>query len=226
MRALSIILGLALVFHVTAQRRDDGSLSSVQNKPLPHTTAAAELIQRHHWKRHDGTSDFWSVLTSLFGPGHKGKSTSAEPTVRPTDQPTAQPTDQPTAQPTGQPTVQPTKQPPPEQPTQQPSRQPPAQTPPPSQAATQSCHVTDHFLSLAFSVLIRVPFIGSNKCNAVYKSLEDNTHSISGWKCLKNGDGYTQLYFNTVVFAGIGDSVNVALASRFPEVGEFNCPDH
>ena len=67
--------------------------------------------------------------------------------------------------------------------TQQPTEQP-------STGGTQSCHAKDHFIYISYSVLIRVPYGGSKDCDATYHSLEDNTHSITGWKCGKTKDGY------------------------------------
>ena len=89
--------------------------------------------------------------------------------------------------------------------------------------ATQSCHAYDHGIYISFDVLIRVPYGGKDDCDATYHSLEDNTHSISRWKCLNN-NGYVQLYFNTANW-NIGDNVNAALSSRYPSVDNFNCPD-
>jgi hypothetical protein len=89
--------------------------------------------------------------------------------------------------------------------------------------ATQSCHATDHGIYIAYDVLIRVPFGGKADCDATYHSLEDNTHSVSGWKCLNN-NGDVQLYFNTANWSE-GDNVNTALSSRYPSVDSFNCPD-
>ena len=55
-------------------------------------------------------------------------------------------------------------------------------------------------------------------------SLEDWTHSITGWKCEKTKDGYIQLNFNTANW-NLGGEINTALESRYPSVGTFNCPD-
>jgi hypothetical protein len=119
-----------------------------------------------------------------------------------TVQPTVQPTDQLAVQPALQPTVQPTPQAP--------------------SVATQSCHGTDHYWWVSYSVLIRVPYSGAKDCDDTYHALESATASISNWQCVEE-DGNIRLWFNA--FPNYGSAINTALESRYPSVNSFNCPD-
>ena|SRR5277367_6008841 len=115
---------------------------------------------------------------------------------------------------TGQPTVQPRVQP---------RVQPTDQTRDTSSVATQSCHATDHFWWVSYSVLVRVPYSGAKDCDDTYHALESATASISNWQCVEK-DGNIQLWFNA--FPNYGSDINAALESRYPSVNSFNCPDH
>jgi hypothetical protein len=204
MRASSIILGLMLGFHVSAQRNNGDSSGSAQNEMLYHTTAA-EISKRYHWKRHP--VDPWSsFIASVLGTWTADSQTySTKTATQPTVQPTVQPSEQQTQQAS----------------TPQSAVPEPASTP---SGATQSCHAINHGWWISYDVLIRVPFGGKEDCDATYKSLEDNTHSITNWHC-ENKDGYIHLYFNTAHFH-LGDEVSNALKSRYPSVNSFNCPDY
>jgi hypothetical protein len=100
--------------------------------------------------------------------------------------------------------------------------------------ATQSCHCTDNGFYESYSVLIRVPYLGSKDCDDTYKALEnggpwvDGGHQwsevpISNWQCVEK-DGNIQLWFNAA--EGQGSDINAALGSRYPSVDSFNCPDY
>jgi len=97
-------------------------------------------------------------------------------------------------------------------------------TPSPSpKPATQSCQVTAHVFWCAFSILIRVPYIGPSDCNATYDALESGTGAeaaLTNWKCVKE-NGFIRLWFNA---AGKSENINAALQSRYPSVNDFNCP--
>jgi len=98
--------------------------------------------------------------------------------------------------------------------------------PTPQKQTTQSCQVTQHGLWCAYSILIRIPYIGSSDCDATYHSLEDFSQAnaeISNWQCIKEpGNGYIRLWFNS---EGSSDDINNALKGRYPSVDDFNCPD-
>ena len=89
--------------------------------------------------------------------------------------------------------------------------------------ATQSCHATDHYWWVSYSVLIRVPYGGAKDCDDTYHALESATASISNWQCVEKG-GNIQLWFNA--FPNYGSAINGALESRYPSVNSFNCADH
>jgi hypothetical protein len=95
----------------------------------------------------------------------------------------------------------------------------PTPTPTPT-PATQSCTTVNHGFWCAYSILIRVPYIGPSDCDATYNALEWSAGAeVSNWQCVKE-DGYIRLWFN-----GDGDvgDINSALESRYPSVNRFNC---
>lgn len=95
----------------------------------------------------------------------------------------------------------------------------PTPTPP-----TQSCHATNHGLFNSYSVLIRVPFLGSTQCDITYNILE-SWIPISNWQCVQASGNYVQLWFNAVI--NKSGQINGALEQVYPHVvGGFNCPDH
>jgi len=87
---------------------------------------------------------------------------------------------------------------------------------------TQSCHSTDNFLWTSWSILIKIPFIGSADCDLTYHALEHATTSITSWQCIEK-NGFIQLNFNTAKI-GYGGDINLALERRYPTVDNFNCP--
>jgi len=94
----------------------------------------------------------------------------------------------------------------------------------PERRTTQSCHATDHFFYVSYSILIGVPYGGKTDCDDTYNALESATHSISNWQCEEN-DGNIQLWFNVADYSD--DEINAALESRYPSVaGGFNCPNN
>ena len=219
MRPLGIILGLIPAFHVAARPNHGDYSRSVYDKTPYHTTAA-EMFKRQ--QSLDPVSSFFS---SILCPLTASTDCQTSDTDTATGQPTGQPTDQPTVQPTVQPPVQP-----PVQPTVQPTvqtsvsqtAQEPTSTNTPS-VATQSCHGTDHYYWISYSVLIGVPYGGAKDCDDTYHALESATASISNWQCVEK-DGNIQLWFNA--FPNYGSAINGALESRYPSVaGGFNCPD-
>ena len=99
---------------------------------------------------------------------------------------------------------------------------------------TQSCKCTDHGFYESYSILIRVPYIGSKDCDATYNALENggpwvngqhqwSAVSISNWQCVEE-NGNIRLWFNSA--EGSGSDINAALESRYPTVDSFNCPDY
>ena len=100
-----------------------------------------------------------------------------------------------------------------------PTSEPSASSTPP---ATQSCHATCHFLFASYSVLIGVPYNGSD-CDNTYNILENGGAGISNWQCVNGDGGNTQLWFNS----GVGNSliINNSLEAAYPSVNGFNCPD-
>jgi hypothetical protein len=114
-------------------------------------------------------------------------------------------------------------QPPPVQTQPPPPPPPPASTTPPS-PPTASCHGTDHFLWVSYSVYVGVPYIGPSDCDATYHALEDATWDVTNWQCVEK-NGNIQLWFNLP--GADAPDLNGILQSRYPSVaGGFNCPNH
>ena len=115
------------------------------------------------------------------------------------------------------PTHNPAPSPPPEKPTQAPAPSP--------SPATQSCQTTNHGWWCAFSILIRVPYIGPSDCDATYHALEDTAgDDLTNWQCIEE-NGFIRLWFNAAngFVDGNQESINGALESRYPTVNRFNC---
>jgi hypothetical protein len=206
MSLFSIILGLILAFHVTAQRNHGDYSDSVQEKMLHHTAAG------ENFKRQLSIDPISSFFSSLWCP----LTATTDCQTSDTDTATVQPAVQTTVQTTMQTTVQPTVQT-----SVSETAQPTTSTAPP-QVATQSCHATDHYYVISYSVLIGVPYAGAADCDATYHALESATYSISNWQCVEK-DGNIQLWF--AAFPNYGPQINSALESRYPSVaGGFNCP--
>ena len=99
-------------------------------------------------------------------------------------------------------------------------------------ANTQTCLASDNLHGLdttSYGVIIGVPFQNGEGCNDIQNTLSTAVgNTFNGFTCIDNGDGQTQLNFDTQFQIGIGAKINSALESIFPENlvhGGFNCPD-
>jgi hypothetical protein len=94
---------------------------------------------------------------------------------------------------------------------------------------TQSCHVADNVLFLSYSIDIGITYAGGVGCDDVLHALQAQSIAVTEWKCVDDGAGDTQLFFNTPdtcpFVDGCGDSINKALAQEYPTVNGFNCPN-
>ncbi|KAL9079694.1 MAG: hypothetical protein Q9157_001420 [Trypethelium eluteriae] len=87
---------------------------------------------------------------------------------------------------------------------------------------TQSCYVTNHVLSQSFDIDIGVTYANGTGCDNVYHALQDASGLILNWRCIDDGNGNTQLYFDGPDADGIL-VVNRVLSQEYPAVSGFNC---
>jgi hypothetical protein len=89
---------------------------------------------------------------------------------------------------------------------------------------TQSCHATDHGAFASYSVLIGIPYQGSQACDNTYSNLEFNFVGVSSWQCGEN-NGNIQLFFDAQT--NLGSNINSGLDACYPNIVEgFNCPNY
>lgn len=87
----------------------------------------------------------------------------------------------------------------------------------------QSCTAADFFNGVGYSVLVGVSYNGGSGCGDIWNALNSRVPGVWGYTCLPSGD-YTSLGFNAD--KNHGGDINAALASMYPMVNGFNCPDY
>jgi len=86
--------------------------------------------------------------------------------------------------------------------------------------ASQSCHATDHYFRVSYSILIGFPYYGVGGCDNTYNAIYDSV-AISNWQFVEADDRNIQLWLNA--YTGYGSSINSALKSCYRSVNSFNC---
>jgi hypothetical protein len=221
MRPLSIIIGLVLAFHVTAeQNTGDYSSSAVQDKPLYYTTLAT-IFKRTDSDPDDVPNFFDHPVWDFLSNTDRTTLTDDETpdteimttTARIPDQqtPTTAQQTTPTTTTTAQETTTTAEQP---------------STPTPSDT-TSSCTARYHGLWVSFSILLGVPFNGA-ECNDIFHSLEWHYNTltlISNWQCVEE-NGNFRLWFNMPPSDFSGEFITDMLKKRYPSIrDEFKCPN-